>query len=51
LLQREAKPELELQRFKVVVVSHYTGFEELGVQQMSDENRKKIEKNGDRVLT
>ena len=37
--------------FNVVIVSHYTGFEEPGVQQMSDENRRKIEKNGGRVLT
>lgn len=37
--------------FNVVVVSHYTGFEEPGVQQMSDENRRKIEKNGGKVHT
>jgi len=37
--------------FNVVVVSHYTGFEELGVQQMSDENRRKIEKNGGKICT
>lgn len=37
--------------FNVVVVSHYTGFEEPGVQQMSNDNRKKIEKNGGKIHT
>ena len=37
--------------FHIVVVSHYTGFKEPGVQQMTDENRRKIERNGGKVLT
>lgn len=37
--------------FNVVVVSHYAGFEELGVQQMSDEKRRRIEKSGGKVHT
>lgn len=37
--------------FNVVVVSHFTGFKEAGVQELSDENRKRIEKNRGKILT
>jgi hypothetical protein len=37
--------------FNVVVISHYTGFVKPGVQQMSSENRRKIERNGGKVHT
>lgn len=37
--------------FNVVVVSHVTGFREAGVQEMTDENRRKIKRNGGRILT
>ena len=36
---------------KVVAVSHSTGFKEPEAQQMTEENRKKIEENGGKVLT
>ena len=35
----------------VVVVSHSTGFKEPEAQQMTEENRRKIEANGGKVLT
>ncbi len=37
--------------YNLTVVSHYTGFKEPGVQQMSLENREKIRKLGGRLLT
>jgi len=37
--------------FNLVVVSHFTGFREAGVQEMSAENRKRIERNGGKILT
>jgi hypothetical protein len=37
--------------FNVVVVSHMTGFKEPEEQQMPEENRRKIEANGAKVLT
>jgi len=37
--------------FNVVVVSHFAGFKEAGVQELSDENRRRIEENGGKILT
>jgi len=37
--------------FNVVVVSHFTGFKEEGVQELSEGNRKRIEENGGKILT
>ncbi|KPV61637.1 MAG: Pyruvate kinase, alpha/beta domain [Candidatus Bathyarchaeota archaeon BA1] len=37
--------------FNVVVVSHSTGFKGPGVQEMTDENRKKIQESGGKILT
>jgi hypothetical protein len=36
---------------KVVVVSHYTGFRSPNTQELTDKNRKKIEKKGGIILT
>jgi hypothetical protein len=37
--------------FNVVVVTHHTGFIEPGVQELTEENRQVILKNGARILT
>lgn len=37
--------------FNVVVITHHTGFREPGVQEITEENRKLIEKNGGRIFT
>jgi hypothetical protein len=37
--------------FNVVVVSHHVGFQEPGVWEMEEENRKKILENGAKILT
>jgi len=37
--------------FNLIGVSHSTGWREAGIQEMSDDNRKRIEENGGRVLT
>ena len=37
--------------YNVVVVTHSTGFREPGVQELSEENRRKIEEGGGKVLT
>ncbi len=37
--------------FNVVVVTHQTGFREPGVQELTEENRKLIEKNGGKIFT
>jgi hypothetical protein len=37
--------------FNVVVVTHHTGFSEPGVQELTEENRQVILKNGARILT
>ena len=37
--------------YNVVVVTHFTGFSEPGVQEMEEENRKKIIKNGAKLFT
>jgi hypothetical protein len=39
------------QGYNVVVVTHSTGFREPGKQELTDENREKIEKGGGRILT
>ena len=46
-----AKASEVLKGYNVVVVTHSTGFEKPGVQQLTDENRKAIEENGARILT
>ncbi len=35
----------------IVVVTHHTGFKEPGVQELTEENRRIIEKNGGKILT
>jgi len=40
-----------LKGFNVIVVTHCTGFSEPGLQRLTEENRKLIEKNGARILT
>jgi hypothetical protein len=37
--------------FNVVVVSHHVGFQEPGVWELKEENRRKILKNGAKILT
>lgn len=37
--------------FNIVIVTHHTGFREPGVQELTEENRKLIEKNGGRIFT
>ena len=37
--------------YNVVVVTHSTGFREPGVQELSEENRRRIEEGGGKVLT
>ena len=37
--------------FNVVVVSHHVGFQELGVWELKEENRRKILENGAKILT
>lgn len=37
--------------FNVVVVTHHTGFREPNVQQLTEENRRKILDNGGKILT
>ncbi|HDM45058.1 MAG TPA: hypothetical protein ENG07_00985 [Candidatus Bathyarchaeota archaeon] len=37
--------------YNVVVVTHYTGFKAPNVQQLTEENRKKILENGGKILT
>jgi len=37
--------------FNVVVVTHHTGFREPGTQELTEEKRKEIEKNGGKILT
>jgi len=37
--------------FNMVVVTHCTGFREPGVQELTEENRLTIEKNGGKILT
>jgi len=37
--------------FNVVVVSHHVGFQEPGVWELKEENRRKILKNGTKILT
>jgi hypothetical protein len=37
--------------FNVVVVSHHVGFQERGVWELKEENRRKILKNGAKILT
>jgi len=37
--------------FNVVIVSHFTGLREPGLQELSEENRRKIEANGAKILT
>lgn len=37
--------------FNLVIVSHHTGLKEPGVQELTEENRKMIEKIGGRILT
>jgi len=37
--------------YNVVVVTHHTGFSELGVQQLKEEYRKQILENGGKILT
>ena len=37
--------------FNVAVITHCTGFREPGVQELTEENRKLIEKNGGRIFT
>lgn len=40
-----------LKGFNVVVVSHHVGFQEPGVWEMEEDNRKKILENGAKILT
>jgi len=40
-----------LKGFNVVVVTHHTGFREANKQELTEENRKMIEKNGGKVFT
>ena len=40
-----------LKSFSVTVVTHSTGFSEPGLQQLTEENQKLIERNGARILT
>jgi hypothetical protein len=40
-----------LRGFNVVVVSHHVGFQEPGVWELKEENRRKILKNGAKILT
>jgi len=40
-----------LRGFNVTVVTHSTGFSEPGLQRLTEENRKLIERNGARILT
>ena len=40
-----------LKGFNVTVVTHSTGFSEPGVQRLTEENRRLIERNGARILT
>jgi hypothetical protein len=40
-----------LKGFNVVVVTHHAGFNEPGVQELTEENRQVILKNGARILT
>lgn len=37
--------------FNVIIVSHFTGFREHEMQELTAENRKKIEGNGGKILT
>jgi len=37
--------------YNVVVVTHHTGFSEPGVQELEEENRKQILKNGAKIFT
>ena len=37
--------------FNVVVVTHHTGYKEAGSQELTEENRRIIERNGGKVLT
>ena len=46
-----AKASVLFRGFNVVVVTHCTGFGEPGVQELTEENRQTIEKNGGRILT
>jgi hypothetical protein len=40
-----------LKGYNVVVVTHHTGFRELGMQELKEEHRKKILENGARIFT
>jgi len=46
-----AKASVLFRGFNLVVVTHHTGFREPGVQELTEENRQTIEKNGGKVLT
>jgi len=37
--------------FNLMVVTHHTGFAEIGTQELREENRRKILENGGKVLT
>jgi len=37
--------------YNVVVVTHFTGFSESGVQELKEENRERIQENGARIFT
>lgn len=40
-----------LKGYNVVVVTHHTGFSELGAQELKEEHRKQIVKNGAKIFT
>ncbi len=40
-----------LKGYNLIVVTHYTGFSELGAQELKEENRKQILKNGAKLFT
>jgi len=46
-----AKASRLFRGFNVVVVSHHVGFQEPGVWEMEEDNRKKILENGAKILT
>jgi len=46
-----AKASALFKGFNLVVVTHCTGFREPGVQELTEENRQTIEKNGGKILT
>ncbi|MEM3041324.1 MAG: pyruvate kinase alpha/beta domain-containing protein [Nitrososphaerota archaeon] len=46
-----AKASALFKGFNLVVVTHCTGFREPGVQELTNENREAIEKNGGKLLT